>query len=155
MSKIKNVFISHYHNDDRGVTELTDLLKSKGYNIRNSSIRVKPENAYRLKQKMVSDETIERVLRRKISWAGKVFVLIGPETHTRRWVNWEIKSSSMQGKSVIGIYLKGCKNSERPKNLIKYGDGCIEFKVDDIIDALEGKDVGWCGGRPFTKISRK
>jgi len=69
MSKIKNVFVSHYHKDDKGVNELTDLLKSKGYNIRNSSIRVKPENAYRLKQKMVSDETIKRLLRMKISWA--------------------------------------------------------------------------------------
>ena len=155
MSKIKNVFVSHYHKNDSGVTELTELLKKKGYSIRNSSIRVKPENAYRLKQKQVSDETIKRVLRMKISWAGTTFVLIGPQTHTRNWVDWEIQSAGKKGKRIIGIYLKGYENSELPKNLMKYGDGCIEFNADKIIDALEGKDVGWCNGKPFAKISRK
>ena len=40
----RHVFISHHHADDAGVTDLTSLLSKKGYDIRNSSIRVKPAN---------------------------------------------------------------------------------------------------------------
>lgn len=38
---IKNVFVSHHHKDDSSVDGLTSLVAGKGYNLRNSSIRVK------------------------------------------------------------------------------------------------------------------
>jgi hypothetical protein len=67
----KNVFISHHHKDDASVDGLRDMLYGKGYNLRNSSIRVKPENQARIDQKQVSDRTIERLLRMKMRWAGQ------------------------------------------------------------------------------------
>ena len=39
----KNVFISHHHKDDSHVDKLTKLLRKKGFDIRNSSIRAKPQ----------------------------------------------------------------------------------------------------------------
>src|SRR5579863_4267764 len=72
----RNAFISHHHNDDESVTNLTDLLSRRGYQIRNSSIRAKPANQRRLDQGLVKEETIRRLLRMKISWAGVVVVLI-------------------------------------------------------------------------------
>ena len=84
------------------VDHLTSLLSKRGYDIRNSSIRAKPRNQWRLDQGLVKDETIRRLLRRKISWAGTVVVLIGKETHARPWVNWEIEQANKQGKKSLG-----------------------------------------------------
>jgi len=50
LDKIKNVFVSHHHKDDTSVDGLTNMVSSKGYQLRNSSIRVKPENQERLDQ---------------------------------------------------------------------------------------------------------
>ncbi|WP_228040530.1 TIR domain-containing protein [Nodosilinea sp. LEGE 07088] len=92
-SKRRHIFISHHHADDSEVGNLTSLLSRGGYDIRNSSVRMKPANQRRFEQGMVSDETIRRLLRMKISWAGKIVVLIGKETHSRPWVNWEIEQA--------------------------------------------------------------
>src|SRR5665213_710356 len=105
----RHVFISHHHNDDAEVTKLTSLLSKSGYDIRNSSVRLKPENQRRWDQKLVKDETIRRLLRMKISWAGSVVVLIGKETHTRPWVDWEIEQANKQGKRIVGVYVQGGK----------------------------------------------
>lgn len=81
--KTKNVFISHHHKDDASVDGITAMVAGKGYKLRNSSIRVKPENQKRLDQKKVSDQTIKRLLRMKMRWASQVIVVIGKETHKR------------------------------------------------------------------------
>src|SRR6266480_805787 len=106
-SKRKHVFISHHHKDDGEIGKLTDLLSRQGYDIRNSSIRAKPSNQARLDKGLVSDEAIRRLLRMKISWAGSVIVLIGKQTHSRRWVNWEIEQANKQQKRIVGVYIQG------------------------------------------------
>ena len=58
IDKVRNVFVSHHHKDDASVDGLTKMLAGKGYQLRNSSIRVKPENQSRLDQNKVSDRTI-------------------------------------------------------------------------------------------------
>ena len=144
MSTSKNVFISHHHKDDQSVTDFTNLLAGKDYHLRNSSIRVKAKNQERLDQKRVSDDTIRRLLRMKMSWAGTVIVLIGSDTHSREWVNWEIEEAKKQGKRIIGVFMHGGKDADVPENLYKYGDGLVGWSSEKIISALEGEDVGWC-----------
>jgi hypothetical protein len=34
-------------------------------------------------------------------------VLIGKETHSRPWVNWEIEEAAKQGKRIVGVYEHG------------------------------------------------
>lgn len=137
---IKNVFVSHHHKDDSSVDGITAMLSGKGYQLRNSSIRVKPENQARLDQKKVSDRTIERLLRRKIQWAGQVIVVIGKETHKRPWVNWEIKIANELGKPIIGVYEHGLKDQvEIPENLEKYATSIVGWRSESVIDALNGK----------------
>lgn len=150
MSTTKNVFISHHHKDDKGVTDFTSLLAGKDYVVRNSSIRVKPGNQERLKT--VSDETIKRLLRMKMSWAGTVVVLVGSETHSREWVNWEIEEASKQGKRIIGVFMQGAKDSDVPENLEKYGDGLVGWNSEKIIAGLDGEDVGWCNSNGDPKV---
>lgn len=127
---IKNVFVSHHHKDDSSVDGIIAMLSGKGYQLRNGSIRVKPENMDRLDQKKVSDRTIERLLRRKIRWAGQLIVVIGKETHQRPWVNWEIKIANELGKPIIGVYENGLKDQvEIPENLEKYATSIVGVRI--------------------------
>jgi hypothetical protein len=142
-TKTKNVFISHHHKDDANVDRLTDLLNRNGFNIRNSSIRAKPSNQKRLEQGLVEDEAIKRLLRMKISWAGSVIVLVGKETHSRPWVNWEIDQAHRQGKNIVGVYEHGLKDkADLPPALEKYGmSQVVGWDSDCIISAIEGKSI--------------
>lgn len=139
-SKRKHLFISHHHKDDEQVTNMTNLLSSKGYDIRNSSVRMKPENQRRMEEKKVSEKAIQRILRMKISWASTVVVLIGKETHTRPWVNWEIDKAHEQGKRIIGVYERGGTEADIPKSLEKYSAAIVNWNSDSIIEAIEGKN---------------
>ncbi len=139
-NKTNNVFISHHHKDDANVDKLTSLLGKKGFNIRNSSIRAKPANQERLDKGLVKDATIKRLLRMKMSWAGTVVVLVGKETHSRRWVNWEIEEAKRQGKNIVGVYEHGLKEKVKlPPALEKYGTSQVGWDSGNIIDAIEGK----------------
>jgi hypothetical protein len=136
----KNVFISHHHKDDASVDGLRDMLYGKGYNLRNSSIRVKPENQARIDQKQVSDRTIERLLRMKMRWAGQLIVVIGKETYNRPWVNWEIRIAHQLGKPIIGVFEHGLKDQvEIPENLNKYATSIVGWKSESVISALTGE----------------
>ncbi|MHA7879960.1 MAG: TIR domain-containing protein [Saccharospirillum sp.] len=138
--KIKNVFVSHHHKDDASVDGLTSMVSGKGYQLRNSSIRVKPENQKRIDNKQISDKTIARLLRMKMRWASQLIVVIGKETHQRDWVNWEIKAAHQLGKHIIGVYENGLKDQvEIPENLKKYATSIVGWRSDSVVDALEGK----------------
>jgi hypothetical protein len=136
----RHVFISHHHADDQAVTDLTSLLSKKGYDIRNSSIRAKPANRERLEIGLVKPEVIRRLLRMKISWAGKVVVLIGRETHSRPWVNWEIEEANRQGKRIVGVYERGGTEADIPPALEKYASAIVGWNSGCIMDAVDGTD---------------
>ena len=136
----RNVFISHHHKDDASVDGLTSLLKPRGHNLRNSSIRAKPENQRRLRENKVSDNVIRRLLRMKMKWAGQVIVIIGKKTHTRPWVKWEIELARKLGKPIIGVYEHGLKDKVKiPDALEKYGDAIVAWNHKSITDAIDGE----------------
>lgn len=136
----KNVFISHHHKDDASVDGVTRLAAAKGYHLRNSSVRMKPENQKRVEEKKVSDRTIARLLRMKMRWASQVIVVIGKETHTRPWVDWEIKAAHQLGIPIIGVYENGLKDEVKlPQNLEKYATSIVGWRGESIVNALEGQ----------------
>jgi len=139
-TKRRHLFISHHHQDDNEVTKLTTLLTSKGYDIRNSSVRMKPENKRRMDEKRVSERVIERILRMKISWASTVVVLIGKDTHARPWVNWEIDKANEQGKRIIGVYVRGGTEADIPPSLEKYASAIVAWNTESIINAIDGEN---------------
>jgi hypothetical protein len=152
-SKRRHAFISHHHRDDAHVTSMTDMLSRNGYDIRNSSIRAKPANQSRLDRGLVSDETIRRLLRSKISWAGTVVVLVGRDTHSRPWVNWEIEQANKQGKRIVGVYVRGGTEADRPAALEKYASAIVGWNTDSIVAAIDGRDNSFqspdCSPRPI------
>jgi hypothetical protein len=143
----KNVFISHYGNDDEHVQNFKSKLSERDYCIKNSSIDSTKPN------RIVSEEAIRRLLRLRIQWAGTFICLIGPETHTRPWVNWEIDQAHKKGKKIIGVFIHGAKEDAiLPDNLNKYGHGLTGWNFEKIIDALEGKDIGWCNPNNIPRL---
>ena len=140
--KIRNVFVSHHHKDDASVDGLAKMLSGKGYQLRNSSIRVNPDNQRRLDKKQVSDQTIKRLLRMKMRWASQVIVIIGKETHSRPWVDWEINAAKQLGIPIMGVYENGLKDQvPLPKNLEKFASSIVGWRGDSVIEALSGKSV--------------
>lgn len=134
----RHVFISHHHADNDKVDQLTELLTRGGSDVRNSSVRMKPANQRRMEEGRVKDETIRRLLRMKISWASTVLVLIGTQTHTRRWVDWEITQAAKQGKRIVGVYAHGGTDAEKPVALERYASAIVAWNTDSIVGAIEG-----------------
>ena len=137
MSKEKNVFISHHSEDEENIGKMKDLLSPHGYELKNSSIdSTKPNEAN-------NPDYIKRLLRERINWAGTFVCLIGPDTHTREWVNWEIDEAHRLGKRIVGIFINGGRDSDVPESLERYGDSLEGWTSEKIIDAIEGKTSNW------------
>lgn len=141
MASRRHVFISHHHADDQAVTNMTNMLSRNGYEIRNSSIRAKPANQERLNKGLVSDKTIQRLLRMKMSWASTVIVVIGKNTAQRPWVDWEINQAKRQGKRIIGVYERGGTENDKPAALEQYASAIVNWNADSIIAAVEGTNT--------------
>lgn len=148
MDKTRNVFLSHYHKDEANIQKLKDLLAPKGYIIKNSSVESSKPN------KLKNTAAIKRLLRMRIHWAGTFICLIGPETHTRKWVDWEIEQANKKGKRIVGLYIRGANKSDVPMSFEKYGDSLIGWNTDKIIGAIEGKINNWENPDGSTRPSR-
>jgi len=135
-NKQRNVFISHYGQDDHDVQNLKSLMDRNGYTLRNASIdSTKPNDA-------TNEHYIKySLLKPGINWAGKLIVLIGEKTHTRPWVNWEIEQAQKLGTPIIGVYRNGLqqKDIQLPEAFEKFGNALVGWRGDRIINAIEGK----------------
>lgn len=137
MDKSKNVFVSHFNKDEENIGKLKTLLSGKGYALKNASIdSTKPNRA-------TNPEYIKRLLRMRIQWAGTFICLIGPKTHTREWVDWEIEQANKKGKRIIGVFINGASDSDVPANFEKYGDALVGWNSDRIIGAIDGFINNW------------
>lgn len=136
--EIKNVFISHIHEDDEGLAKIKDLLSKQGYVIRDGSINAdKPNEAH-------NPEYIKaEILAPRIRWAGTFIVYISPQTHASEYVNWEIEYAHKLGKRIVGIWAWGDKDCPVPDALEKYADSVVPWNPDRIADALEGGSGDW------------
>jgi hypothetical protein len=106
MDKTHNIFIRHYGKDDEHVQSLKERLKNQGFDVRNFSVdRTNHKDGRR-----PSDAVIERLLKMRIGWSSTFICLIGPKTHTRDWVDFEIEKAHEQGKKIVGVYTYGNKD---------------------------------------------
>jgi hypothetical protein len=137
MNKTKNFFMSHHNVDEAHIQKLKGLLARKGYNVKNSSIDSSRPNF------ASNEEYVKRLLRLRIRWAGTFVCLIGHDTHTRDWVNWEIKQAHLQGKRIVGVFTHGARQADVPENLNKYGNSLVTWNGDNIVEAIEG-GTNWC-----------
>lgn len=132
---IKNVFISHIHEDDAKLADLKALLGNNGMQIRDSSITAdKPNNANN------PDYIKNTYLKPGIDWAGTLIVYISPDTKDSEWVNWEIEYANQTGTRVVGVYERGALDCELPEALANCADAIVGWHVQSIIDAINGKN---------------
>ena len=138
-----NVFICHHSADVPKLRDLLDNLRSKGYDVRSSSLQEDKDNKVVHKGKHVADATVARYIRIAIKWAGTFIVLIGEHTHERAWVNYEIRNAHFQGKKIIGVYKYGCaQTAELPEAYKRYGTSPIGWNsMDKLAGMIQGNVV--------------
>ena len=130
-----NIFIAHYGKDEKYIPKLKDLLKKQNYNVRDSSIDETEPN------KAKNPDYIKSLIRHRIDWAGTVLVLIGPKTHERDWVNWEIEYAIRHDKRVVGVYMPGATDADVPDSLNNLGDACVAWNSKKLAAAIEGENI--------------
>ncbi len=135
---IRNVFISHIHQDDEGLKGLKRLAEKRGMVCRDSSITIGKFN------KATNEDYIKyQILAPHIRWASVLVVYISPDTKCSRWVNWEIEYAYKQGKRIIGVWEWGARDCDVPEALYRYGDTVVGWNGESIVDAINGKSTEW------------
>lgn len=135
---MKNVFISHIHEDDAGLGMLKSLLAKNGLTIRDSSINSSNPNNAKNPNYIKSS-----ILAPQIDWAGTLIVYVSHNTKNSEWVNWEIEYAAKQGKRIVGVWAHGTKDCELPSALAEYADAVVGWRGDSIIDAIAGEKNAW------------
>lgn len=135
MSDEHNIFISHRHEDDALVARLRQYLERNGAVVRDSSITsATPNNAH-------SPDYIRQLLADRIRWAGKIIVLVTPETRNHSWVDWEIEyAKRYPDKRIIGVWAPNAEGCDLPEPLERHADAVVSWDADAIIRALNGED---------------
>jgi hypothetical protein len=135
---LRNVFISHIHENDDRLGPLKDLLGKHGCSVRDSSINSeKPNNA------SDPDYIMREILQPRIDWASALIVLVTADTKDSNWVNKEIEYAHQQGKQIIGVWDHGHAGCELPEKLDEYADQMVAWRGEQVVDALEGRLDGW------------
>ena len=134
----KNIFISHIHEDDKGLGKLKSLLKDNGMTTRDYSINADNPNNARSEDYIKSD-----ILAPRIRQSSTLAVYISPETKGSQWVDWEIEYAYKQDKRIVGVWAHGEAGCEAPEALNKYADAVVGWTGNRIIDAINGKINGW------------
>lgn len=133
MPETHNVFISHRHEDDALVGLFKALLAGRDVNIRDASITADTPNDASSEAYIKSE-----ILAPGIQWAGKVVVIITPDTCNHPWVDWEIDYAERCGKEIVGVWAPGDTGCEIPEALERHADAIVSWNSDKIIDALNG-----------------
>ena len=110
--QIKNVFISHIHEDDAGLHDLKKLVAGHGMEARDYSITTDKENNAKAEGYIKYD-----ILAPRIDACSTMVVYITPDTRDSQWVNWEIEYAYKQGKTIVEVWERGSKGCEIPDAL--------------------------------------
>jgi hypothetical protein len=136
--EIKNVFISHIHEDDEGLAKLKDLVEKGDLKVRDASINSSnPNNA------KDPDYIKAQILGPQIQWASTLVVYITPQTKNSEWVNWEIEYAEKLGKRIVGVYAHGANECDVPEALEKYADDVRGWNSEGVVEAILGKTNEW------------
>ena len=143
---IRNIFISHVHEDDEGVASIKSLLDTHGMTSRNGSITLDKFNT-------ANNESYIKyqILTSHINWASVLVVYVSPDTKYSDWVNWEIEYARKQGKRIVGVWQRGDKGCDLPEALDRYADAIVGWNGESIIAAINGT----FNGRSRIDASRK
>ena len=136
--EIRNVFISHRHEDDSGLAELKRLVGQHGLTCRDYSITAdNPNNAHN--EQYIKSE----ILAPRIRQAGCLVVYVSKKTKQSEWVEWEIDYAQKQDKRIVGVWAHGDLDCEVPAALERHADAMVGWNGESIIDAINGESNRW------------
>ena len=136
--QIRNLFISHIHEDDGGIDQIKNLTGGHGMIVRNGSVTSDRPNSAEAENYIKY-----QILAPRIDWASILVVYVSPETRHSWWVNWEIEYAHRQGKRIVGVWAHGAKDCELPEALEDYADAIVGWNGESIIDAINGESDEW------------
>ena len=154
---IRNVFISHVHEDDAGLAGARPAESVAGARAalprrRRGGARRRPGRERVAQREGGRAERLpapaglhikSQILAPQIQWASTLLVYITPETKDSKWVNWEIEYAAKSGKRIVGVYARGANECDVPEALDKYADDVRGWQSDGIVDAILGKTNEW------------
>jgi MTH538 TIR-like domain (DUF1863) len=135
--EIRNVFISHIHEDDARLGPLKELLAKQGCEVRDSSINSNKSNNAR-----DPDYIRREILAPRIEWASTIVVLVTPDTKDSDWVNWEIEYAQQMDKRIVGVWDRGEMDCEIPEALDQYADAIVPWRAEQVAAAIMGRMDG-------------
>jgi MTH538 TIR-like domain (DUF1863) len=109
-------------------------MKDRGVTIRDASVTSNSSNDAKNEDYIKSG-----ILAPGINWAGKILVIITPDTCNHPWVDWEIEyAKKCGGKEIIGVWAPGSEGCELPEALERHADSIVTWDAQKICDALNG-----------------
>ena len=137
-NEIKNIFISHIHEDDGALGKLKGLLKKNGLDARDYSINADKPNRAK------SEEYIKsQILAPQIDACSALVVYISPDTKDSSYVEWEIDYAARNDKRIVGVWEYGQSGCEVPKGLDDCADAIVGWNGGRIVDAITGEYDGY------------
>jgi hypothetical protein len=95
--------------------------------------------------KKKGDAEVKKLIDKGLVGTSVTVVLIGAETASRKFVDYEIEQSIARGNGLIGIYISGIKDQKgntdvqgaAPSRLTKAGASCYYWDKDKFGDCVE------------------
>lgn len=137
MNDIRNVFISHIHEDDAGLQRVKDLVAPHGLTVRDGSISSdNPNNAQN------PDYIMRDIITPRIEWCSTMVVYITPGTKDSEWVEKEILKAVQLEKRIVGVWADGHARCEPPASLEQVADAMVGWTGAGIVNAITGEFNG-------------
>lgn len=125
----RRAFISFHVEDEAQVELLRHQAKDDRFNIEFIDYSIK--EPFDEKWKTQATERIRQ---------SSIFIcMIGPETHKREAVIWEINKAYELGKKVIGVRIYRDENHKIPQPLIDHNAKITDWNLEDISREIEGE----------------
>lgn len=109
----KSVFISFENDKDK---DSFDSIKGL---IENPNINVSfNDKSVRKEIDSTNENRIRKEIREKIKSASVLLCIVGKDTHSSRWVKWEIETARQNNKKVFFMRKKDDLNSSMPRDVL-------------------------------------
>lgn len=140
----RKVFLSYYHGDQEEVNkfamDFSHVFIPKTVGVKEGDFEFESNNPQYI---------MRRIREEKLQDSTVTIVLIGNCTHSRRYVDWEIKASLQQGENIpnglIGINLPYMGNR----------GGAPERLLDNVNRTSNGDDIGYARYYVYPKSSEE
>jgi hypothetical protein len=126
----KRVFLSFVQED----LVLVNLFRGQAKN-KNSELEF---SDYSVKEPYESSNAayIRSKIRGRIRLASVTICLIGRQTYTSHWVDWEIRASNDEGNRIIGVRLHSDHLDIPPQALRDVGASIFDWDIDAVVRAI-------------------